>query len=129
MTPVNELVLPSRARAQADGDPGYPPVVYVDRRGTDKAVGRPEGQTDREFSAEHDLHVCHDCKKYCEPAMTEEYGNNPSVYFCYLCDFASRVRVLVGDGMAGVDTAGALVYRMIAYETPSCGMTRVVVTR
>ncbi len=118
------------AVVQADGDPGSFPVVYVDLRGNDQSVPRYDGQTDAEFTEQTGLHVCEDCKKYCEPVLTEHRkGLFTESHFCYLCDFAARVRMLVVDELADVHTAGVLVHRLIAFEFPGMGCDRVTVTR
>ena len=134
---MNEVKLVERdggnccAQAQADGDPGYTPVVYVDRRGNDQSVARYDDQTNAEFSEEHGLQVCQDCSKHCEPVLIEEPVSNVAspVYFCYLCDFAARVRMLVEDELADVVTAGQLVHRLIAFEHPGAGVDHVTVIR
>ncbi len=134
---MNEVKLVERdggnccAQAQADGDPGYTPVVYVDRRGNDQSVARYDDQTNAEFSDEQGLRVCHDCVKWCEPVLIEDpgkHGGTP-VHFCYLCDFDGRVRVLVEDGVADLHTVGMIVHRLIAYEIPGAGVDRVTVIR
>ena len=105
-------------------------VVYVDRRGTDKSVDRYHGESNAEFSEEHGLQVCEVCKKYCEPALIEDRGTRGSPsYFCYVCDFAARVRMLVEDELADVVTATRLVHRLIAFEHPGAGVDRVTVIR
>ena len=131
---VKELALPANgAVSQADGDPGYSPVVYVDRRGNDRAVDRFDGQTNAEFSEEHGLHVCEDCKKYCEPVLTEHvrepFASATERHFCYVCDFDGRVKFLVELGVADLDTAGKIVHRLIAYEHPGLGVEKVVIIR
>ena len=115
---------------QADGDPGCSPVVYVDRRGVDKSVDRYDGASNAEFSAEHGLQVCDDCKKYCEPVLTEHReGLFTESHFCYHCDFNGRVRMLVEDGLADVGTATRFVHRLIAFEHPGVGIDRVTLIR
>ena len=128
---VNNLLLPTNdALPQADGDPGHYPVVYVDRRGVDRSGARYYDEPRESFSERTGLHVCQGCSKYCEPVMTEDRGalGSPS-YFCYLCDVAGRVRMLVQDGLADVHTAGVLVHRLIAFEHPGVGIERVTVIR
>ena len=132
MDSVKELILRAHSGAmpQADGDPGYTPVVYVGRRGTDKSVNRYHGESNAEFSEEHGLQVCKVCKKYCEPVLTEHReGLFTESHFCYLCDFAARVRMLVEDELADVVTAGQLVHRLIAFEHPGAGVDRVTAIR
>ena len=118
------------AQPQADGDPGYSPVVYVDRRGNDKAAPRPDGLTDADFSEATGLQVCVDCKKYCEPVLTEHRrGLFTETYFCFGCDFEARVRMLVEDGIVDEETAGKVVHRLIAFEDPGLDCDRVTVVR
>ena len=124
--PEINLVERGCAQPQADGDPGSFPVVYVDRRGNDKSVARYDGESNAEFSAEHGLHVCEGCKKYCEPVLTEHrrlpFASPTETYFCYCCDFDGRVRMLVEDGLADVETATRFVHRLIAFEHPGAGI-------
>jgi hypothetical protein len=121
------------AQAQADGDPGYSRSVYVDRRGMNRSADRYEGEGDRTFCEIHGLAVCVDCKKFCEPVLTEErrepFAPRTEAYFCYNCDFNGRVRMLVEEGLADLDMASRIVHRLIAFEHPGAGVERVTVTR
>ena len=130
MSTVNELTFSANgAVAQADGDPGHSPLVYVDRRGNDKSVEWVHDQTLREFQDEHGLRVCGECNKHCEPVLTESSKGGNDRCFCYLCDFDGRVRVLVEDDIADLHTVGMIVHRLIAYEIPGAGIDRVTVIR
>ena len=57
-TAYNFLRPTTAAQPQADGDPGYSPVIYVDRRGNDQSADHYHGESDAEFCEVEDLHVC-----------------------------------------------------------------------